>query len=171
MDLTIYSEILILIHVLLSYIFRDHLIGDIAGTATEVSAGPQVPAPELLLQVRELCQQVMRRLSLQPLQQPADRHLRRNRHEHVYVVFGHMPLHDGHLMLGAYVSYQISRACRHLSCQGRSPILRDPHQMQMDLEYGVRAASIFWHPSRLSSARSLKPSPKGEGFDPPRLRQ
>src|SRR3984893_1920103 len=142
MDLPSYSEILILIHVLLSYIFRDHLIGDIAGTATEVSAGPQVPAPELLLQVRELCQQVMRRLSLQPLQQPADRHLRRNRHEHVYVVFGHMPLHDGHLMLGAYVSYQISRACRHLSCQGRSPILRDTHQMQIDLEYGVRAASI-----------------------------
>jgi hypothetical protein len=46
MALTIYSEILILIHVLVSYILRDHLIGDIAGTATEVSAGPQVPAPE-----------------------------------------------------------------------------------------------------------------------------
>src|SRR5438445_7962772 len=95
----------------------------------------------------------------------------RNRHEHVYGVFGHMPLHDGHLMLGANVSYQISRACRHFSRQCRSPILRDPHQMQMDLKYGVRAASILWHPPRLSSARSPKPSPKGEGFDPPRLRQ
>jgi hypothetical protein len=39
--------------------------------------------------------------------------------------------------------------------------------MQMDLKYGVRAASILFHSRNITAARLLKPSPKGEGFSPP----
>jgi hypothetical protein len=60
MDSTIYSEIRILIDILFGNILGNYLIGDIAGTAAEVSSRPQVPSPELLLQMlrhsRELTQ-------------------------------------------------------------------------------------------------------------------
>ncbi len=52
---------------------------------------PQMPTPELLLQMRKLRQQVMRRLPLQPLQQAADRHLRRDRYEQVHMVSRDVP--------------------------------------------------------------------------------
>jgi RES domain len=42
--------------------------------------------------------------------------------------------------------------------------------MHVDLKHCMRAASIFCHPYTLSPARALKPSPKGEGFYPPRGR-
>jgi hypothetical protein len=54
MDLTIYSEVFILIDVLLRDVLRDHLVGHIPGTAAEIPARPQVPPPELLLQMRIL---------------------------------------------------------------------------------------------------------------------
>jgi hypothetical protein len=38
-------------------------------------ASPQVPPPELLLDVRKFCHQMVRGLPFQPLQQSADRHL------------------------------------------------------------------------------------------------
>jgi hypothetical protein len=33
---------------------------------------------------------------------------------------------------------------------------RDPHQMQMDFEYSVRAPPLFRHPRSLSGAHALK---------------
>src|SRR3954453_8712368 len=45
-------------------------------------------------------------------------------------------------------------------------VLRDPHQMQMNLKYRVRAPSGFWHPLSLPAARLLKPSPVRRGLQP-----
>src|SRR3954451_6708317 len=45
-------------------------------------------------------------------------------------------------------------------------VLRDPHQMQMNLKYRVRAPSVFWHPLSLPAARLLKPSPVRRGLQP-----
>ena len=60
MGLTIYSEILVRSRVLIGDVLRDNFIGDIARATAEVSSRPQVPTPELFLQVRKLGQQVMR---------------------------------------------------------------------------------------------------------------
>jgi hypothetical protein len=68
MDSTIDSEILILVDILLGNVLRDYLVGDVTRTAAEVSSRPQVPPPELLLQMRKFCQQVVCRLPFQPLQ-------------------------------------------------------------------------------------------------------
>jgi hypothetical protein len=45
--------------------------------------------------------------------------------------------------------------------------------MQVNFKNCVRATSIFFHPPTLSYRRAnvLKLSPKGEGFDPPKVRQ
>jgi hypothetical protein len=44
--------------------------------------------------------------------------------------------------------------------------------MQMNLENSVSATTIIFHGATLARLENLlKPSPKGEGFDPPRVRQ
>src|SRR5580693_10764156 len=149
MDSTIYSEIRILIDILFGNILGNHLIGDIAGTAAEVSSCPQVPSPELFLQMRILRKQMVCRHPFQPLQQAADRHLRWDRYEQMYMVLGHMPFHDLHLVLPADIPDQISHPLGHVSTQCWSSIFRYPHQMQMDLENRMRAVSIIHHPTSL----------------------
>jgi hypothetical protein len=66
----------------------------------------------------------------------------------MHVVFGDVPLHDLHLMLPANVPNQIAHPRRYLSTQRRPPVFRYPDQMQMNLEYGMRAVSVFSHPRR-----------------------
>ena len=61
-----------------------------------------------------------------------------------------------------------------LTAEGGPSILGDPHQMQVDFEDCMRAVAIITHVAEFTTtatARVLKPSPKGEGFDPPRERQ
>jgi hypothetical protein len=149
MDSTIYSEIRILIDILFGNILGNHLIGDIAGTAAEVSSCPQVPSPELFLQMRILRQQMVCCLPFQPLQQAADRHLRWDRYEEMYMVLGHMPFHNLDLVLPAYIPDQISHSLGHVSTQCRPSIFRYPDQMQMDLENRMRAVSVVRHPPSL----------------------
>jgi hypothetical protein len=59
-------------------------------------------------------------------------------------------------MLSADIPDQIPHPRRYLTLQGWSSILRDPHQMQMDFKYSVRAPPVFRHPRSLSGAHALK---------------
>jgi hypothetical protein len=81
MDSTICQEIRIPIGILFGNILGNHLIGDIARTAAEISSCPQAPSPELFLQMRILRQQMVCRRPFQPLQPAADRHLQWDRYE------------------------------------------------------------------------------------------
>ncbi len=71
------------------------------------------------------------------------------------MVLRHVSLHDRYFMLPADVPDQIPHACCDLARQRRPSVLRDPHQMQMDFKYSVRAPPIF-HPRSLSGAHVLK---------------
>jgi hypothetical protein len=82
------------------------------------------------------------------------------------MILGHVPLHDLHLMFRANIPDQVPDAGSHFPAQRRTPVFRYPNQMQMDLENGVRAPSVIRHPSSLSGARSLKPSPERRGLQP-----
>jgi hypothetical protein len=99
---------------------------------------------------------VVRSPTLQPLHQAADCHLRRQQDQQMHVILRHVPLHDRYFMLPADVPVQIPHPYRYLTRQRGSAILRDPHQMQMDFEYSVRAPTIFRHPRSLSGAHALK---------------
>src|SRR5580700_6631151 len=70
----------------------------------------RLPSSELFLQMRILRHQMVCRLPFQPLQQAADRHLRWDRYEEMYMVLGHMPFHDLDLVLPAYIPDQISHS-------------------------------------------------------------
>jgi hypothetical protein len=105
-DSTIYSEIFVLIHILLRYVFRDYLVGDIARAAAEVSPGPQVPSLKLLLQMRSLRRQVVRRFAFSHCSNRLTVTLRRYRHEQVHVVLCDVALHDLHFVLPANIPDQ-----------------------------------------------------------------
>src|SRR5580704_3893824 len=94
MGSTIYSEVFVWCRVLIGDVLGNDLVRDVAGTATEVPSRPQVPAPKLLLQMRKFRQQMMRRAAFQPLHQPADRCLRRDRYEQMHVVLRHIPFQN-----------------------------------------------------------------------------
>src|SRR5690349_17705913 len=120
--------------------------------------------------MRKLLQQLIGGLALEPLHQPADRHLRRNGYEQMHVIFGNMALDDQHILLRANLTQQVADARADLSADSRAPIFRYPDQVQVDLEHRMRAVAVrFTHDPRVphATARLLKPSPKGEGFDPP----
>jgi hypothetical protein len=136
--------------------FCDYVVCHVSGTAAKVATRPEVSSPKLLLPVWKLGQQVVRRTALQPLHQAADRHLRRQRDEQMHVVFRHVPFHYRDLVLAANVPDQVTHPRCDLSLQRWSPIFRDPHQMQVDFKYSVRAPPIFRHPRSLSGAHALK---------------
>ena len=71
------------------------------------------------------------------------------RHEQVHMVPGHVSLHNVHLMLPTDIPDQIAYPRCHFAAQRWAPIFRYPHQMQMDLEYSMRAASVICHASSL----------------------
>jgi len=123
-------------------------------------------SPELFLQVRKLGQQVVRRLALQPLHQPAYRHLGRYRHEQMDVVLRHMSFHDRNFVRRADVPNEIPHSRRYFTHQRLSTILRRPYQMQMYLEYCMRAAPVIRHLQSLSSARSLEAVASRRGLQP-----
>ncbi len=56
-----------------------------------------------------------------------------------------------------------------LPYQHRLPVLRRPHEVQVDFVDAVRAVSVIAHAAQVTRRRcELKPSPKGEGLTPPR---
>ena len=75
-------------------------------TPAPTGDGPRTPSAD----VRELLQHLVRRLPLQPLHQPADRHLRRDRHQQVHVVLAHVPLEDQHVRRPADLADQVPHA-------------------------------------------------------------
>lgn len=111
--------------------------------------------------------------SLQTLNQTADRNLRWYRHEQVDVILRNVPLHDRHIVLTADLLDQITDSCTHFPRQHSPPVLRYPNQMQMYLKHCVPAMSIFSHAPNLAHRTEylLKPSPKGDGLDPPSIGQ
>src|SRR6516162_5136093 len=166
MALTIYLKILISIDVLVRNVLRNHFLRHVARTAAEVSPRPQVATPELLLDMWKLGHQLVRRLPFQPLQQPTDRYLRRYGYEKVHVVSGYVPLHNRDLVLRTDVADQVPYPRRHFPTQSWPPIFRYPYQMQMDLEYGMRAVSVVWHPSSLICSARAEAVASRRGLEP-----
>ena len=84
--------------ILKTNIFLDNLVSDIATGRREVSTGPQMPAPELLLNRAKLHHQLPRSLAFEVLNQLADRQIRRTRQEHVHVIRRNVPLQNLNLI-------------------------------------------------------------------------
>ena len=108
----------------------------------------------------------VRRLPFQPLPQPTDRSLRRYGYEKVHVVSGYVPLPNRDLVLPTDVADQVPYPRRHFPTQRWPPIFRYPYQMQMDLEYGMRAMSVVRHPSSLICGARAEAVASRRGLEP-----
>jgi hypothetical protein len=158
--------------ILLLNVLHYHFIRHITTAATKVPARPDMSPPELLLQVRDLLKQFVGCLPFQPLQQSADRNLRRYADKQMNVVARDVPFHNRHFVSSAYLSNQVSDSEADFASENWTPVFGRPDNVQMNLEDGMRTTQVIFHAATLAwQANLLKPSPKGEGFDPPRVRQ
>jgi len=131
--------------ILLLNVLRDHFVRHVPRTDAEVPARPHVPPPEFLSQMCKLVQQLERTLPFQHLEQTADGHLRRNAYEQMDMVFRDVPLHDRDFVVAANFANQFSDAQPDFTCQHRLAVLRDPDNVQVNLERSVRAAPVIFH--------------------------
>ena len=117
-------------------------------------------------------QQLVRRLALQALHKTTDCRLRRDRKEKVNVIPRYMTLHDRDVMTAANLSDDFPNPNADFTGQHLPAVLGDPHHVQVDLVYRVGSMTVFFHPENIAPLTNLlKPSPKGEGFNPPSLGQ
>ena len=127
------------------YIFHDHLVRHIPRTCHKISPAPNVSSPVFLLDVRKLHQYFPRTLPLDVLHQLTCRHVRRYRHKQMHMIPRNMPLHDLDIIGQTDLPDQLSDPQCHLLRQDRLPVLRDPHEMQLDVISSVRRGSIKLH--------------------------
>ncbi len=131
--------------ILLLNVLRDDFVRDISRTNAEVPARPPVPSPEFLSQMCKLVHQLERTLPFQHLEQTADGHLRRDTHEQMDMVFRDVPFHDRDFVVAADFANQFSDSQPDFTCQHRLAVLRDPDDVQVNLERSVRAAPVIFH--------------------------
>ncbi len=131
--------------ILLLDVLRNYFVRHVAATDAEVPARPHVPTPELLSQMCKLVHQLERTLPFQHLEQTADRHLRRDRDEQMHMIFRDVPFHNRDFVVAANFANQFSDSQPDFACQHRLAVLRDPDDVQVNLERGVRAAPVVLH--------------------------
>ena len=130
----------------------NHVIGNVSAAATEVPSSPKVPTPESFAQMRELVEQDVRATTLDALHQLANFDLRWNRHHQMNVIPGNMPLQNADVQLIADTPGDFSNPVPYGAREHRLPVLRNPHNVQVDSKDGVRAFSVISHGPLLTGA-------------------
>ena len=123
----------------------DQLVGDVAGADRQIAARPEMPAPELPFQVRELAQQQARADPLQSLHDLADVLRRPIGDEQVDMVARDLAGDDVDLVLDRYLPDDVTRPNRHLPGQHPLAVLRHPDQVHLQIRLGVSAELITSH--------------------------
>jgi len=153
--------------VLKTNVFHDHLVRHIAAGGREVPAGPQMSAPERLLDMLKLHHQLPRRLALEVLHELAYRQVRRARHQQVHMVPRHVARQDFDVVRFAYFDDQRPQPVAHVAVKHAFTVLCDPDQVIFDIKAAMGADAIILHPVILPAPdNALKVSPEGEGFRP-----
>src|SRR5712691_10937509 len=146
-------------------ILRDHFVRDVPAAADEVAARPQVPTPELRPQPPMVLQEMMGRLALDRLHDPARREVRRDAQKQMDMSRPDVTLQDLDVERPADLPNQIPNLRPDLSSQHRLAILRDEHEVVVQRIHRMGGSTIFAHGAdRISSP--LKASPEGEGVHP-----
>ena len=130
---------------LLVDVLVDHVVGDGAGGHGEVAARPEVPAPELTLEVRELLQQEPRTRSLEPLHDLADVLVSAVAEEQVHVVRGDFARDDLEIVLGRNLPQQVTGPDGDRSRQHPLTVLWDPDEVNLEVVTRVAAKAVSSH--------------------------
>lgn len=110
-----------------------HVLRNVAGAHGVVAPRPQVPAPVLPAQLAILLQEHPAAAPLQSLDHLADRDVRRYGHQQMHMVDRHVPLLDLHIQRLAGLTDQIPRPYSDIATQHLAPVLRDPHDVDLQI--------------------------------------
>ena len=152
---------IVLLEVLGRYVFHNNLISYIAGRGGKVPSSPYMPTPELLWEFLVFGKELVRGFSFERLHEFGNWKVGRHRYEKMDMIFRYGTLDNFYILRLAYLSEKISQPFGYLSVKNLFPVLRDPHQMVLEVIYWMRGCPIILHIPSL-----LKSSPKGEGFSP-----
>lgn len=139
-----------MIRALVFNIGLDDIVGDVATAATKVTTSPHVAAQKRFSKMGKFAEQLMRTFPFQPLNQTANRYLRRYRDQQMHMVFGYMPFQYLNFLHSTYFSNQITYPSPHFSSENGPPILGDPNQVQVNGKNAVRTMPILSHILRLA---------------------
>ena len=102
-----------------------------------------------LLQVRKLLQPHPRAYPLKPLHDLAYLLMRAIGNEHVYVIACDLAGNNLQFVFRRDLPYQVAHTNRDFPSQHRLPILRDPHQVHLQVALRVRSQSVMSHATTL----------------------
>ncbi len=109
--------------------------------------------PELAVYVPKLAQQLVRRTTLYELHHATRRQVRREAQQKMHVIRPNVTLEDHDVVGLADLPHQISNPNPYWPFQDRLAVLRNEHEVQMDLVDRVRSLPILRH--RPNSTASL----------------
>ena len=122
-----------------------HLVRDVALADRQITSRPEMSAPELLSQMRELQQQYARAYAFQPLHEFAHVLSRSIRYKHVYMIARHFARDDVNLVLQSNLAQNISGADCYLAYKNTFPVFGYPNQMNFQVCFGMGASFIKSH--------------------------
>jgi len=132
-DLEVISAIVRFGTFLLFDVCHDRFIGDVTTGGDEVPASPQVPTPELFLEVSEFLQQFTRALALDVLHDLTRREIRWTRQQHMNVIPRNGALQNLDVVRTADFANQFAKSHPYRTRQYRLAILRHPYKVVLDV--------------------------------------
>ena len=151
---------------LLGNVRFDDLVGDVAAAATKVAPRPDMAPPKALPHMGKFGQQPIGAFAFHPLDQAADRDVRRDGDHHMDMVGQDLPLEDIDAGLLALFTDDATAPFCDLTTQHLLAVRGDPDDMQVDGKRRMGAMAIVTHVPQ-STQNLLKLPPKGGGFAPP----
>ena len=128
-----------------------YFICNISARTKPIPTSPQVLPPILLPQQLVFAQQSVRTFSLQVLNLPRYRELRRYSYQQMDMIAINRTSIDNHFFAHRYISEQFSTPIPYISAQYSVPILCRPHQMILTIPNCMASAFIVFHTDRISS--------------------
>jgi hypothetical protein len=175
-------------------VLLNHLIRYIARASGVIAPRPQMPTPELSIQLAILLQHLPAAAPFDALHQVTHRYLQRHRYQQVHMLRSNVPAQDVHVQGRTDLMNQLTQPNGYLAAQYWLSILGDPHHVMLQVMDEMRCLPIAHEaivpsPTPLSTrpgraARHLLPSPppcpprpgtqcgvenglpKGRGFNP-----
>jgi len=130
---------------LCGYVLQNHLVRYITAACCKVPPGPQMSAPKLPTQMRELHQQLVTGLALEVLHHLTHRQIGRHRHKQMDMVFAYMPFNYLNVIRPTDLSHQFAHPRPHRPTQHRPAVFGNPNQVVLEIVFRVTRRPIYLH--------------------------
>jgi hypothetical protein len=127
------------------YVLHNHLVRHITAARCKVPSSPQMSAPKLPTQMRELHQQLVAGLALEVLHHFAHRQIRWHRHKQMDMILANMSLHYLNIIRPTDLSHQFAHPRPYRPAQHRPAIFGDPYQVVLKIVFRVTGRPVYLH--------------------------